>query len=342
MPYYNLILTSSRASSVVVTVTATTYFDATPLSSTPTGLTPVPTGEYLVASNETSAHSNKCVTDKDYDSAWGCLDKRSLQISIEGRSGKKKVRFQPENQEGSLTYGPQAPSLEPTPYPLSLMLDKDDIQLGPALFFFTAFDKLVVVPESFFPSSGSGSKRSTSDESNLFDWVDSEKHIAEVGDEPWFCWWNSTILELFIYVNQTTIEAEEASSQSASKAATGAAPTTTEPAMTGVPVHLDARSPGGDVDDDDDDDHDYDFEDEEYLDQYPNVMKIEEKRSTPTSEQPYCQQMRVLDGGKVTGPVSPVQININEAEPFSTTTYKRSLIERDGFESDCFCEWFID
>lgn len=326
-----------------MTVTATTYFDATPLASTPTGLSPVPTGDFLVASNETSNHSSKCVTDKDYDNAWGCLDKRNLQINIEGSAGKKKVRFQPENADRTLTYGPQAPELEPTAYPLSLMLDKDDIHLGPALFFFTAFDKLVVVPDSVFPSSRSKPKGSTADESNLFDeWLDSNKRIAQPGDEPWFCWWNSTILELFIYVNETTSEEAEKAESASDAASAGAAPTM-EPAVTEVPVPLTPRKPGGERDDyDDDDDVDEDEDAEQYLDRHPNVMKIEEKRSTPTSEQPYCQQMRVMDDYSVTGPVSPVQININEAEPFSTTTYKRSLNGRDAFESNCFCEWFID
>lgn len=327
-----------------MTVTATTYFDATPLSTTPTGLAPVPTGDYLVSSNGTSDRSSKCVTDKDYDSAWGCLDKRNLQISIEGSSGSKKVRFQPEEPDPTLTYGPQAPVLDPTSYPLSLMLDKDDIQLGPALFFFTAFDKLIVVPESFFPS-GSKPKRSSTDGSSVFEWFDGERGVANPGDEPWFCWWNSTILELFIYVNETTHDAAEDKAKSASQAAAaGAAPTTTEPAATDVPAPKFARVPVDELDDelDDEDIHEEDPKAEGYIGLYPNVIKIEEKRSTPTSQQPYCQQMRVMDDGRVTGPVSPVQININEAEPFSTTTYKRSMNQRDAFESNCFCEWFID
>ncbi|KAK2767818.1 hypothetical protein FQN54_003979 [Arachnomyces sp. PD_36] len=327
---------TAQASSVVVTVTATTYFDATPLSSTPTGLAPVPTGEFIVSSNETSDRSSKCVTDRAYDSAWGCLDKRYLHISVEGRTGAKKVRFERENAEEPLMYGPQAPELEPSAYPMSLMLDKDDIPLGPALFFFTAFDKLVVVPESFFPSS-SDAKRSPADESKLFEWQDKDRGLAVPGDEPWFCWWNSTILEVFIYVNQTTVDAQAADmAKQASEAAAGAA-VTMEPAATEVPAALRPRAPR-----EDEVQVDWTGQDEEYLELYPNVIKIEEKRSTPTSQQPYCQQMRVMEDGRVTGPVSPVQININEAEPLPTTTYKRSLNQRDAFESNCFCEWFIN
>ena len=46
---------------------------------------------------------------------------------------------------------------------------------------------------------------------------------------------------------------------------------------------------------------------------YPRPIKMEEKRDRPGAKVPYCQQMRVTDGGYVT-PL-PNTVNINEDEP---------------------------
>lgn len=97
------------------------------------------------------------------------------------------------------------------------MKDKDSPSLGPALFFWDYYDKIVIVPENSFSSH---SKRHLS-ESEIFergmDWA--EGSVAVAGAKPWFCVWNATVIEVFIYMQQNTTEAQAAAAASTSAAA---------------------------------------------------------------------------------------------------------------------------
>jgi hypothetical protein len=102
-----------------------------------------------------------------------------------------------------------------------MVLDRDSLNLGPAYFFGDYYDKIVIVPEHSFPFKD---KRSiSSDEilarSNMNSYT---KSLAQEGDKPWFCVWNSTVFEFFIYVTQNTSGSQQ--SAAASSAASSSSP----------------------------------------------------------------------------------------------------------------------
>lgn len=58
--------------------------------------------------------------------------------------GVAQVVFEPQTINSSFTYGPQPPDLGTQPFSLALSADKDATNLGPALFFFDMYDKIVI------------------------------------------------------------------------------------------------------------------------------------------------------------------------------------------------------
>jgi hypothetical protein len=102
---------------------------------------------------------------------------------------------------GWFAYGSQPPLL-PSAQVLSLVTDSQDPTRGPAWFFEFPYDKLVILVEDAFTVPGI--KRDLDDlDSN--DGASSRKSVAEPGDKPWFCYWNGTLLEAFIYVSNSLL-----------------------------------------------------------------------------------------------------------------------------------------
>lgn len=264
----------------IVTVTATPSMDATPITSTPAHISSLPTGTYVIPASSKN-QSKFCVADTDYRSSWGCANKGNIPINIqEIDSLHGSITFQSDSYSGSLTYGAQAPYLPSPTQSMSMVQDTNDVSLGPALFFMTSFDKLVIVPQDAFPSS-TVSKRNIPEHEILP--RASNSKVASAGDKPWFCWWNSTVLEFFLYVNETTNESLYGTTTltSDSSAASSAVQTT--------------------------------------LPDYPRRIKMEERRDYPDIKSPYCQQMSVLSNGSVVT-ASPSTLNIKEVQPTATTT----------------------
>ncbi|KAL1848232.1 hypothetical protein Plec18167_006229 [Paecilomyces lecythidis] len=301
----------------VVTVTATSHTDATPLATVPGNLLPLPTGKFQIPASVKN-QSKFCMPSSSFWSTWGCMSQGSLEVEVDGRISQSSIKFQDEPISGTFTYGAQAPVFSNPVFPLHLMLDKEDTEFGPALFFDTQFDKLVIVDENTFPTPTGSSKRSV-DESELLAAQWSRKTVASAGDKPWFCWWNGTAMEFFMYLNQTTHDAD-------TDATPISTPTTASPTRAGSTKLR-----------------------RNYLGDYPRRIKIEEKRNSPNAQQPYCVQMQVLDDGEVSGPINQFQIAIDEVEPAQTTTI---AVKRDSaastssaqgsYQSTCYCESLTD
>jgi hypothetical protein len=187
--------------------------------------------------------------------------------------------------------------------------------LGPALTFFTLFDKLVIVPQGTF-SSNDASKRSVSERDVMAESFH-RKQAVQAGDRPWFCWWNGTMMEFFLYTNQTSKHARQSS--------------TTSSAATETPPQNGKRG----------------LASLDSLSDYPRRIKIEEKRNHPGSRAPYCQQMQVLDDGSI-ATASPETIEIKEVEPTPTTTLKgygsatQTYTAKAQYESVCYCASLTD
>ena len=116
--------------------------------------------------------------------------------------------FKKEKNE-FLSYGAQPPILYKSKG-LRLVNDSQNPERGPAWFFQTNYNKLVILPESALVPP-TVSKRHTRHERRnsgrghgSSDSFPGRKGLTQPGEKPWFCFWNGTLLETFIYVNQTS------------------------------------------------------------------------------------------------------------------------------------------
>ncbi|KAJ6033465.1 hypothetical protein N7499_009737 [Penicillium canescens] len=299
----------------IVTVTATPQMDASMIS-TPTNIKSVPTGHFMVPSGFQNG-SGMCVDENNYGKAWKCLQSPSeFEVFVGQSKGHHSIVFDYGAPTTTFTYGAQAPYWSSSPtQALSMAVDTTDIGMGPALFFVSSFDKLVIAPEDTF-SLSSLNKRTWVDDG----WAQAEayknlKKTAQVGDKPWFCWWNNTRMEFFMYVNQSI--ADSASSTTTASADSNMAAST-------AGAHQESKRGSN-------------------LSDYPRRIKMEERRDDPTRENPYCQQMQIRsDGGLAL--LSGMIVNIKENEPTPTTTYTsynggtvQTYTAQASYVSPCYC-----
>ncbi|KAI1923647.1 hypothetical protein LOZ12_000107 [Ophidiomyces ophidiicola] len=311
---------TTTSPTATVTVTAGTL-DAIPGPTDLGVLPPLPTGKFVVPANTLQNYSSKCLSNGVYDSSWQCRTTGQFDCQIDvDKDDKATIILSSHNVTGSFFYGAQPPIFRDPDHTLSLMLDKTNISLGPAFFFYTQLDKLMIIPEDEFPKSPSKRGIDGASLSSRY-WPGlRQKVAASPGDRPWFCWWNSTLLEAFIYVNETS------SAAASSKLSTGAMPT-----QTSVPR---AKRTFGTRNDIVIPEYSY----------YPRAIKIEEMRYASHGQPAYCEQMLVMDDRSLYR-VSQDQIPILEAytstdAPFPSENSK-SLARRNNFdEVGCFCQYF--
>ena len=220
-----------------------------------------------------------------------------------------------------IRYGAQPPQLD-HPSPLVLMEDRDDPARGPAYMFVEFYNKTVILREDDLPGGYTFPKRSLL-ERGSFDGEAVEKptylherddstwetdSIAQPTDKPWYCFWNGTVLEGFVFIAQNANTSASENTTSPSVVATSesysspSAAATSETYSQGMnqPYRKRQASPS--------------------LCQYPKMVKIEERRLQYNPVQPYCQQMQILNTGQP-GPLqNPVTgdfiiVNLTESEP---------------------------
>lgn len=241
-----------------------------------------------------------------------------------------------------------------------LMKDRNNWNKGPAYFFQQSYNKTVIVRERDMPPGYPHSKRSSSGmfrrwisggqeidgamdlhERDQSDWANNE--YASITDKPWFCFWNETMLEGFIYVTQD-------------QAGTPSRPTAVSTGAYSVlsGTSLAAPTSAG---------HKRQQPSPATL-HYPKVVKLEERRLYRSAVQPYCQQMQILNNyqpGPLADPSNGqlIQIQLTESEPLPQNRMMRSGV--DGVPSaqgtalssmrrsvkrqspqrpsNCMCEW---
>ena len=214
-----------------------------------------------------------------------------------------------------IRYGSQPPQLS-RPANLVLMRDRDNFDKGPAYMFQQLYDKLVIVHEDDLPGGISSSKRSflkrwfsdrgLENRGSLIrrqEWNQwTSDTLALPGDKPWLCYWNSTILEGFIFVTQDTSASASASDTYPSAAATSSGSSQ----FPGIhSKRQNSASPSS----------------------YPKAVRIEERRLLK-SGQPYCQQMQILNNyqfGPLIDPATNIVYTIQLSE-----TESQSLVQNQA------------
>ena len=236
------------------------------------------------------------------------------------------------------------------------MSDKEGLSRGPAFFFQQAFDKIVVVREPDF--STTSVKRSFSETGEYDELAALEDRdlnlngppdaIASPTSKPWYCYWNGTILEGFIFVEQDTNSSN--ASRPASLQTSGEPPFASDsmPSMTSM-GSLAAPSTSGSWSKRDMPTN---------LAAFPKVVKIEERRNAQNPVQPYCQQMQILNdntpGTLTDGTGKLIRVNLTENEPQQGQSVTHgppsrrrnwqfgrdhAVEERDVAGSICQCQW---
>ncbi len=167
---------------------------------------PPATGTFPLSLGLPQATTSACLTDPGDRAAWSCDIVGSDQIWIDIRSSPSgndtgaslftQPGLTPSNQ---LSYGTQASNMFTSFTPFRFVNDDDDPEDGPAFYFQDEYNKLVVVPADMMDLNSRKIKREAY--GTLPDWF-IQKQYATPGDKPWFCYWNNTLLEAFIYKNQ--------------------------------------------------------------------------------------------------------------------------------------------
>lgn len=267
-----------------------------------------------------------------------------MSISTHGSGVNQVQLFNSFLSGGPLRYGAQPPVLNAR-YDLMVMLDRADLDRGPAFFFQQYYDKLVIVPEKRIALGSS--KHSSRDAQELAErgspgeWYGD---TAQPSDRPWFCFWNNTLLEGFIYVTQDCSSPLNSSSPSAAPPNPPPSPSTmaqlpstwnTYPSIPTTSATAGKRQTPPSI-----------------PPRYPKVIKIEERRQAQHAVQPYCQQMQVLYDGSVvqatTRSGDMVIVHLNETESSPPQVAKGSkkggarLQKKDSIEGGCHCVWVSD
>jgi hypothetical protein len=269
-----------------------------------------------------------------------------------------------ENQLNVFNYGTQSPIIS-EPQILDLVTDVDDTQRGPAWFFQLPYDKLVIVQENAISAFTKRANHPSPDDFK-------RKQTAQAGDKPWFCFWNGTLLETFIFTNQTSSYANQGNSSSTQSSSQAPASSTTAAAR----VRRDSSA--------------YEFSStttsngassatstqptqsptmySSWAPAFPKIVKVEERRIPEGSlaVPPYCVQMQIMNDGQASPVLNstglPTTIYINETEPTFATMgsgSKRSMPSKDLWGRDdelserdavlverqssslCSCEWLV-
>jgi hypothetical protein len=336
-------------------------FDATPIP-TPSGLGLLPTGAFSLPLGIPQESNPGCLTQANQYSAWSCkLTFAPLVVTInntqtnDGPMQLASMKSGSQVPDGAILYGLQTPDL--ALQPMQLVLDLDYKAYGPAYHFQARYDKLVILrPEELSANAGLSQRQ---DDKNF-----RQRFQVKPGDLPWYCFWNNTYIEGYIYVedNSTaalfTVFPTQAPSglPSASYDTAGflAAATTGIPSTVSLPTsptgatptpspvaRRDAQS---------------DAAAPPRMPPYPRIVKIEERR-LPNSPQPYCQQMVLLDNGKIAPATNsndaPKRIWLQESDPTyeeyfaaqatSTSNTRRDTdLQRRSDPSDaCHCQWMF-
>lgn len=332
--------------SIVVT-TMTTTFDATPLTASPTGLPDLPTGTFALPISAPSAIQNSCLSNTQQSAAWSCsIPMTSYTIVVTPLIG---AGSELANNEVSLSlgnntfgdyyaFGTQPPILNQDQV-LNLVTDSQEPSKGPAWFFEMPYNKIVILPEAALTPPGAVSKRGNGvTEEGKPSGGFMRKNVAQPGDRPWFCYWNGTLLEAFIYVNLTSSAGRSASTSPASAAAS-----ITSSYGSSVPSATPTPSSGSSGS----------SQQFKFPPAYPNVLKIEERRVPgPQEIPPYCVQHIIDDYGAAavatnsTGQPVIVYLNETDSSIISEMESKRSyhdqesgLSTRDLDSVACGCVW---
>lgn len=305
------------------------FYDAQPIPHV--SATPLPTGEFDLNLGPAEEVQSDCLPDSQ-GPAWDCnmFDAATLMLQINNITRGQGAFIYPKQSTG-FGFGTRAPTTVLSM--INLVIDRDSPDAGNAYQFQVLYNKLVILSHSTFNQSSTGyqsKKRSP---------VQLERRDLLAGERPWFCYWNNTMLEGFIYLDHAKSETLTPSSTAASNtSASATAPCkvhglSEEPAdskSTECPTAEEnlANTVDNNI--------------------YTGNVKLEERRIAG-SPSPYCTQMQILDNGIAAPVVDPdsgdaITINLQENDPtveaYNAAGMSRRKTKRGLVAGSCHCQWF--
>lgn len=169
----------------------------------PTDLPGLPTGTFNLPMKDPSRVESSCLTDSDQNSAgvWKCASDTNLQLTVRQQDSRDTsvsfVSYRDKNSK--ILYGAVPPDVI-TESPVSLLRDNNAPEYGPAFFFQSSYNKTVIVPEGNLNTSITW--RSADGISGGTYRLYPRDTTPKPGERPWFCYWEQTIFEGFIYVQR--------------------------------------------------------------------------------------------------------------------------------------------
>lgn len=357
-------LSETSPQTTVVYATVTTTFDAKPTTA-PTSFPTLPTGSFGLMLGLPDDTQTDCIQNSAQLNAWSCQVPPipiSINVATNETTNSHTAILTAGQNINSWNYGTQPPIVNVTKK-LDLVIDVENPSYGPAWFFQVPYNKLIVLHENELSMSttSTGKRQASFNPSggNL-----NRNSAAQPGDQPWFCYWNGTLLETFIYANQTSAAgAQEASASSAYASSTTTSPsssannaayassTETETYASPTPESRRRRQAAGS----------YPSAPPQmsglpsFQAGYPKIVKIEERRipEGALTVAPNCVQMTINSDGSPSPLLNssglPIQIVLNETDPSLSEMRKRGYAnlprrdtdptERSDISGDCSCVW---
>ncbi|ORX98747.1 hypothetical protein BCR34DRAFT_628309 [Clohesyomyces aquaticus] len=306
-------------------------FDAYPIPM-PSSLPALPTGAFSLPLGVAQEASPGCLTVANQLSAWSCkmafvpllLNMSYLSTAPSASIPPRPVAtIQPYTKpDGGIQWGVQPPIIPQQP--LNLVIDNDYKAYGPAFHFQSQYDKVVVLsPEEF--AAGASLRTRDRGRGDGDSKPSGFRHRFQVmpGETPWYCIWNQTFIEMYVYVTDNSTAATFTAFPSVWPSnsppwgssiplETNAAPTSSVGGAAASSAVVSATpTPSTPVQRRGDSDY-------PHLLPYPRIVKIEERR-LPGAPQPYCQKMRLLDNGAIVPEMNStdgiIKVMIQEEDP---------------------------
>lgn len=165
-----------------------------PAAPTPTQTNlPLQRGAFILPIGTPQQQNSACLAQNNESAAWTCTTRKPLLLSFLPSPAEQKnfTMMSVDSMSGLKpnAYGIQDPDINPVE--LTSTVDKEHSSNGPAYYFRTTYSRAVLLREDQIVSQG----RPTTP-------PDAEILNIQVGDRPWLCVFNETLLEGYIYVSQ--------------------------------------------------------------------------------------------------------------------------------------------
>lgn len=209
------------------TVTTTLLYDASLMPSPTSGAPPM--GTFSMNLGPPEEVQSDCLVDGTLSAAWDCNLAPNSKMGLvvqdiigDGQGSGATLFYNSDDDE--IAAGAQLSYMQTRFSPFLTVTDNDDKDNGLAFYFQDFYDKIVVVPETGIDLTRS--KRVKRDDGYTDEpfvvpaaWR-SRKEVLVPGDKPWFCVWNETFVEGFIYINEPSISSISSTTSSSSVSST--------------------------------------------------------------------------------------------------------------------------